>query len=183
MAGESPLSPGGPPSVSPLAGNWPPPYVGLAAPHTNPWSAIVITVAAAWTAATLTVSLTGPPPSSLSKTNTTTAAYTSAQTNPARQQLRDTYMPVTRMIEADTSGKLRAHTQIAGTISRVLVGTTGDNAAFDTHHGTVARALATAYGTVAAKGNSVVGGEAGYRAALDNVIAEDGAMKKVCGGA
>lgn len=39
-----------------------------------------------------------------------------------------------------------------------------------------------AYGTLTAKGSSGVATDAQYQAALDDAIAKDAAMKKVCGG-
>ncbi|MDM3975485.1 hypothetical protein QRB36_15055 [Mycobacterium marseillense] len=114
--------------------------------------------------------------------HTTALAYASAETAAAQQQLCDTYVLVTRAIEVDTTGNDRALAWIADTIGGVLLDVAGDKPAFDTNHSNVARLLAPAYCKVTAKGNSVVGSEGAYRAAPDDVIAKDGALKKVCRG-
>ncbi|OMB98076.1 hypothetical protein A5732_05425 [Mycobacterium colombiense] len=56
------------------------------------------------------------------------------------------------------------------------------NPVLDAEHRDAARALAVAYGTLTAKGSYGVATDAQYQAALDDAIAKDAAMKKVCGG-
>jgi hypothetical protein len=108
--------------------------------------------------------------------------YTSAETATAQQQLCDTYKLVARAVEVDTSGTDRALARIADTNGALLLTRAVNNPALDANHRDAARALARAYGTVTAKGNTVVASDADYRAALDEVIAKDAVMKKVCGG-
>ena len=56
------------------------------------------------------------------------------------------------------------------------------NPALDADDRDAARALATAYLTETAKSSSDAFTDAEFRAALDDVVAKDAVMKKVCGG-
>ncbi|BCZ21626.1 hypothetical protein MTY59_14810 [Mycobacterium senriense] len=85
-------------------------------------------------------------------------------------------------MEVDTSGNDKALARIADTNGAVMLDMVSTAPALDTNHREAARALAMAYGTVTSMGNSAVTADADYRAALDDVIAKDAAMKKVCGG-
>lgn len=82
----------------------------------------------------------------------------------------------------DTSGNDKALARIADTNGAVMLDMASAAPALDANHRDTARALAMAYGTVTAMGNSAVASDADYRAALDDVIVKDAAMKKVCGG-
>jgi len=144
--------------------------------------AIVVAATAAVAVAALVVALIRPTSSHSSSITTTAPAYTPAQTAAAQQQLCGTYKLVAQAVEVDTSGNDRALARIADTNGALLLSMAADDPALDANHRDTARALATAYGTVTAKGNSVVASDADYRAALDDVIAKDAAMKKVCGG-
>lgn len=108
--------------------------------------------------------------------------YTTAETKAAQRQLCDTYKLVARAVEVDTAGNDRALARIADTNGAVMLEMLSANPALDATHRDAARALAAAYGTVTAMGNSAVANDAEYRAALDEVIAKDAEMKKVCGG-
>jgi hypothetical protein len=87
-------------------------------------------------------------------------------------------------VEVDTSGndKAKALARVADTNGAVMLNMASAAPALDTNHRDAAHALAMAYGTVTAMGNSAVASDADYRAALDDVIVKDSAMKKVCGG-
>lgn len=82
----------------------------------------------------------------------------------------------------DTSGNDKALARIADTNGAVMLDMASAAPALDNNHRDAARALATAYGTVTVMGNSSVASDAEYRAALDDVIAKDSVMKKVCSG-
>lgn len=56
------------------------------------------------------------------------------------------------------------------------------NPALDFAHRDAACALAATYLTTTAKGNRDVANDSDFRAALDDLIAKDAAMKKVCEG-
>ena len=68
------------------------------------------------------------------------------------------------------------------TNAAVMLDDAAANPALDAKHRDAARALATAYLTVTAKGSSDIATDAEFRAALDDVVAKDAAMKQVCGG-
>ncbi|CNM45659.1 Exported protein of uncharacterised function [Mycobacterium tuberculosis] len=56
------------------------------------------------------------------------------------------------------------------------------NPTLDANHRDAARALATAYGTLTAKGTYGIASDSEYQAALDDIVAKDAVLKKVCGG-
>ncbi|OBF04352.1 hypothetical protein [Mycobacterium sp. 852002-10029_SCH5224772] len=181
MVGDPPPGFGQGPAQPPV-GNWPPRPLGQPATRSRPWLAIAVAVTAGLAVAALAVALTRPTSSHSSITTTTAPSYTPAQTAAAQQRLCDTYKLVARAVEVDTSGNDRALARIADTNGAVLLNMAADDPALDAYHRDTGRALATAYGTVTAKGNNVVASDADYQAALDDVIAKDAAMKKVCGG-
>lgn len=86
-------------------------------------------------------------------------------------------------VATDTNANDRALARIADTNGALLLNMPADNLALDADRRDAAKALAAAYGTVTANNNSAVASDANYQAALDDVIAKDIAMKKVCGGA
>lgn len=182
MAGDLPSGFGERPTAPPPAGNWPPRHPGQPVARPRPWLVIAVAATAAVAVAALVVALTRPTSAHSSIATTTSPTYTSAETAAAQQQLCDTYKLVARAVEADTSGTDRALARIADTNGAVLLTMAADNPALDANHRDAARALATAYGTVTAKGNTVVANDVEYRAALDDVIVKDTVMKKVCGG-
>lgn len=114
--------------------------------------------------------------------STTVPTYTAADTAAAHRQLCDTYKLVARAVEVDTGGNDRALARIADTNGAILLDMAAANGAINPNHRDLARALATAYATVTAMGNSAVASDAEYRAAVDDVIAKNAAMKKVCSG-
>lgn len=182
MVGEPPAGHGERPTFPPPPGNWPPPNLGQPARRPRPWLAIAVAATAPVAVAALVLALTRPTTSHSSESTTTSPGPTPAETAAAQQQLCDTYKLVARAVEVDTSGNDRALARIADTNGALLLSMAADNPALDSNHRDAARALATAYGTVTAKGNNVVSSDDDYRAALNDVIAKDAAMKKVCGG-
>jgi hypothetical protein len=63
-----------------------------------------------------------------------------------------------------------------------MLDTAADNPALDADHRDAARVLAAAYGMLTAKGTYGVATDAEFQSALDDAIAKDAVMKKVCGG-
>lgn len=182
MAGDVPAELGQGPTADPPVRDWSPPHFGRPASRPCAWLAIGAALTAVVAVVALVVALTRPTPSHSSVSNTMVPTYTSAETATAQQQLCDTYKLVARAVEVDTSGTDRALARIADTNGALLPTMAVNNPALDANHRDAARALARAYGTVTAKGNTVVASDADYRAALDEVIAKDAVMKKVCGG-
>lgn len=107
--------------------------------------------------------------------------YSPADTAAAQRQLCDTYRLVARAVQVDTNGNNPALARIATTNAAVMLDNAAANAALDTTHRDAARALATAYLTTTAMGNRDVASDSDFRAALDDLIAKDAVMKKVCG--
>jgi hypothetical protein len=117
-----------------------------------------------------------------SSTNTTQRTYSADETLTAQRQLCDTYKLVAQAAQVDTAGTDKALARIATTNGALMLDMSAANPALDASHREAARALATAYGTLTAKGTYGVASDADYRAALDDAIAKDVAMKKLCGG-
>ncbi|OSC26134.1 hypothetical protein B8W69_17050 [Mycobacterium vulneris] len=181
MMGDLPLGHGEGPSSPPPAGGWPPPHFSQPVSRPRPWLAMALALTAAIAVAAMVLALTRPT-ASKSVATTTTPTYSAAETGAAQKILCDTYKLVARAVEVDTSGNDKALARIADTNGAVMLNMASTAPTLDTNHREAARALAIAYGTVTAMGNSAVATDADYRAALDDVIAKDAAMKKVCGG-
>ncbi|OBJ09887.1 hypothetical protein [Mycobacterium colombiense] len=181
MVGDSPSNQGEKASFPPPAGSWPPPHFPQPVSRPRPWLAITVALTAAIAVAALVVALTRPKASKPAAT-TTTPNYSAADTGAAQKMLCDAYKLVARAVEVDTSGNDKALARIADTNGAVMLEMASAAPALDTNHREAARALALAYGTVTAMGNSAIATDADYRAALDDVIAKDAAMRKVCGG-
>ncbi|OBH62907.1 hypothetical protein [Mycobacterium sp. E2479] len=182
MAGDLPSDHGAGPSVPPPAGSWPPPQIPQPKFRPRPWLTSAVVATAAVAVAALVVALTRPTASHSSAVTTTAPTYTAAETGAAQKALCDTYKLVARAVEVDTNGTDKALARIADTNGAVMLDMASEAPALDTNHRDAAHALATAYGTVTALGSSAVASDADYRAALDDVIAKDAVMKKVCGG-
>jgi hypothetical protein len=146
----------------------------------NMSTVIALVVTAIIAIAALIVVLTRP----VSKPPATFMAptYSAAEIAVAQGQRSNTYTLVARAVESDNSGNDRGLARIADTNGAVMLDMAAANPVLDGSHHGAARALAAAYETVAAMGTSGVASDAEYRAALDDVIATDGTMKKVCSG-
>jgi hypothetical protein len=110
----------------------------------------------------------------------TAPTYTAAETAAAQRQLCDTYTLAARAVQVETNGSDKALARIALTNSAAMLDSAAGDPALDAKHRDASRALAAAYRNTSAMGS--VATEAGYRAALDDIIAKDAAMKQVCGG-
>ncbi|KZS80740.1 hypothetical protein B4U45_14070 [Mycobacterium persicum] len=142
------------------------------------WPTIALAVIATVVAvAALIVALTASKPSAAS-----VPTYTAAETTAAQRQLCSTYELVAQAARVDTAGSDKALARIATTNGALMLYIAAANPALDASYRDAARALATAEGTLTAKGSYGVATDAEYQAALDDAIAKDAAMKKVCGG-
>lgn len=182
MAGDLPSGHGDRPSVPAPTGSWPPPQFPDPASRPRPWLAIAVAVTAAVAAAALVVALTRPAASHSSAITTTTPTHTPAETAAAQQQLCDMYKLAAQSVQVDTAGTDKALARIATTNGALMLDMGASNPALDANHRDTARALESAYLTVTAKSSYGVATDADFQSALEDVIAKDAAMKKVCGG-
>jgi len=181
MAGDMPPDFGEGSTSRRPAGQWTPAYPTQPTSRSRIWPAIALAAIAAVVAVAalvvaLTYSPTAPPPT------TTAPTYTAAETAAAQKQLCDTYKLVARAVGVDTNGGDKALARIALTNAAAMLDNAAANPALDANHRDAARALASAYLTDTAKSSSNAFTEPEFRAALDDVIAKDAVMKKVCGG-
>lgn len=158
---------------------WPPNNVR--SPCSRPWLCFAIALTAVLVATALAVALmrlsnTKPP------TSPAVPSYSASDVTAAQKQLCDTYKLLARAVEVDTNGTDKALARIADTNGAVLLEIASGSPALDASHRDAARSLARAYGTVTAMSNSAVASDADYRSAIDDVVAKDAVMKKVCGG-
>jgi hypothetical protein len=149
-----------------------------AAPRWHTWLAIAfgslgVLLGAAGLVVGLTRSTSGP-------ATTTAPTYTAAETAAAQQQLCDTYKLAARAVQTETNGTDRALARIAVSNAAGMLEDAAANSALDAKHCDSARALATAYRTSNAVGS--VGTDVEYRALIDDIVAKDAAMRRVCDG-
>src|ERR1700744_2814055 len=71
---------------------------------------------------------------------------------------------------------------IATTNGALMLETVASNPALDANHRDAAQALESAYLAVRATSRFGVATDSDFQAALDNILAKDAAMEKVCGG-
>jgi hypothetical protein len=166
----------------PTVGQWTPAYPPQPAPRSRTWPTVALpAIAAVVAVAALIVALTRSTPAAPAPT-ATAPTYTAAETVAAQKQLCDTYKLAARAVQIDTNGNNPALARIADTNGAVMLDMAAANPALDATLRDAARALATAYITVTAKGNTDVANDAEFRATIDDVVAKDAVMKKVCGG-
>jgi hypothetical protein len=181
MVGDLPSDFGEGSATRPPAGQWPPTQAIPTPARSRTWPALALAAIALVVAvAALIVALTNSRPAA--SPATTVPTYTAAETAAAQRQLCDAYKLVARAVQIDTNGNNPALARIADTNGAVMLDMAAANPALDTAHRDAARALATAYTMVTVKGNTVVASDAEFRAAIDDVVAKDAAMKQVCGG-
>ncbi len=179
MAGGPPLGHGEGSSFQLPAGQWTAPHPTVRASRSRPWLAIAVAVTAVVAVAALVVALMRP---MAARPSTPTApTYTPAETAAAQQHLCDTYKLAARAVQVDTNGNDKALARTATTNAAVMLENAATDPALDAKDRDAARALATAYLTATAKATNGVVADAEWQAALDEVIAKDAAMKKVCG--
>ncbi|CCK53919.1 Exported protein of unknown function [Mycobacterium canettii CIPT 140060008] len=153
----------------------------LPMPRTRSWPAITVaSIAAVVAVAALIVALTNARPAATPAT-TSVPTYTAAETAAAQRQLCDTYRLAAQAVQIDTAGSDKALARIATTNGAVMLDMAAANPALDSNDREAARALAKTYITLTAKGSYGVATDAEYRAALDDLIGKDAAMKKICG--
>lgn len=181
MVGNEPWSPGERPPAQAPPGYRPPNHTGPPASRSHPWLASAVALTAALAVAALTIALTRPAVPSAS-TASTTPTHAPADVAAAQQRLCDMYQLAAKAVQVDTAGTDKALARIATTNGALMLDMGASNPALDENHRDAARALEAAYLTVTAKSSYGVATEAEFQSALDNVIAKDAAMKKVCGG-
>lgn len=179
--GDLPSSHGEGSSV-PLAGSWPPPYLPQPVSLPRPWMVLTVMVTAAVAVAALVMALMRPTASHSSANATTTPTFTPAEIAAAQQRLCGMYKLAAQSVQVDTAGTDKALARIATTNGALMLDMGANNPALDTNHRDTARALESAYLTVTAKSSYGVATEAEFQSALEDVLARDAAMKKVCGG-
>jgi hypothetical protein len=181
MAGDMPPDFGeGSTTHPPTAGQWTPTHPTQPAARVRTWPAIALGAIATLVAvAALIVALRNSTPT---PATTRMSTYTAAETATAQRQLCDTYKLAAQAVATDTGGGDKALARISTTNGALILDMAADNPALDASHRDAARALAIAYGTLTAKGTYGISSDAEYQAAMDDIIAKDAVMKKVCGG-
>lgn len=181
MVGNEPWSPGERPPAQPPPGYRPPNHYEPPASRSHPWLASAVALTAVLAVAALTIALTRPAAPS-APTASTAPTHAPADVAAAQQRLCDMYQLAAKAVQVDTAGTDKALARIATTNGALMLDMGASNPALDENHRDAARALEAAYLTVTAKSSYGVATEAEFQSALDNVIAKDAAMKKVCGG-
>lgn len=178
--GNLPPAPGDGPTASSMS--WAPPFPGPPRLRSRPWPAVVLAaIATAVSIAALVIALTRHSSESPAA-KSTAPSYSGAEVSGAQQQLCDTYKLVAKAVQADTNGDNPALARIATTNGAVMLDNVAGNPALDAAHRDAARALAATYLRTTAMGNRDVATDSDFRAALDDLIAKDAVMKRVCGG-
>jgi hypothetical protein len=183
MAGDLPPAPGGGPTTPPpTPGQWAPTHPTQPKTGSPTWPALAVAALAVVVAvAAMIVAITRPRAMGPSAT-TTAPTFTAAETAAAQRQLCDTYKLVARAVQVDTNGNNPALARVATTNGAVMLDNAAADPALDAAHRDAARALATAYLTTTAMGNKDVASDPDFHAALDDLIAKDAVMKKICAG-
>jgi hypothetical protein len=187
MAGELPPNVGEGPATGPPADAWMPSYPTRPTPPSRNGRAIGVT-ALALAALALLLAVTGlimtiaQSRHSAPSTSSSVRTFTAAETSAAQRQLCGTYKLVAQAAQVDTAGTDKSLARIATTNGALMLDMAAANPALDAPHREAALALATAYGTLTAKGTYGVASDAEYKAALDDALAKDAEMKRVCGG-
>lgn len=169
------------PAAQPPAANWAPNSFGQPASRSRPWLAVAVALTAAIAIAALIMASTRSTSPS-APTTTTAPTHSQAEIAGAKQQLCDMYQLAAKAVQVDTAGTDKALARIATTNGALMLDVAASNPALDANYREPARALEAAYLTVTAKSSYGVASEADFQSALDNVIAKDAAMKKVCSG-
>ncbi len=187
MAGELPPNVGEGSTTRPPTEAWVPSFPTKPTPRSGSGRAIGVTalvlaaIAVVLAAVALTVTL-GHSTNTASSTTSTAPANTAAETAAAQLRLCDSYKLVARAVQVDTNGSDKTLARTATINAAVMLESAAADPALDGQHRDAARALAMAYLTATAKATNGVASDAEWQAALDDIIAKDTAMKKVCGG-
>ncbi|MCV7396851.1 hypothetical protein H5P32_20025 [Mycobacterium paraseoulense] len=181
MVGNEPWRPAGGPAPQPPWANWSPKYVEQPVPRSRPWLAIAVVLTAGLAIAALILARTRPRAPS-SSTATTTPTHAPADVAAAQQQLCDMYQLAAKAVQVDTAGTHKALARIATTNGALMLDMAASNPALDANHRDAARALEAACLTMTAKSSYGAATEAAFQSAIDDAIAKDAAMKKVCSG-
>ena len=185
--GDLPLNFGGESPVGPPPDQWQPTYPPQPLRRPRTWPAIALaSIAALVGAAALVVSLTRPTSSSPSRSSTITSApatYSADETATAHQKLCDIYKLASRAIQIDTNGTNQERANIATVNGAVMLEeAVNSSPAIAPSDRATALALAEAYSNAAAVSSTAGGDDPAWRSAVNDVIAKDAPMKKLCGG-
>lgn len=174
------------PVAGPSFGQWAPGYPPPPPTRSRFWPALalctfVIAVAATILAVVALVVATNRSPASGSAPTTSAPTYSAAEVSAAHQKLCDAYKLAARAVQIETHGPSPERAGIAEVngammLQRVLNAAPALTAS---DHGT-ALALADAYNNIAAVAS--LSDNSRWQAALDDAIAKDAAMKKLCSG-
>lgn len=170
--GVGPPAPTNPASSAPRSRIWPAIALG----------AIVLAVVATVVAVVALNAATTRSPASSTTATATTPTHTPAEVSAAQRQLCDTYQLAAKAVQVDTNGTDKALARIATTNSAVMLENAAASPALDNKYRDAARTLAAAYLNATAMSTTDVANDAQWQAAIDDVIAKDGVMKKLCGG-
>lgn len=180
MAGDQPSGVNEGSTTHPHTGQRPPAYPPQPTNHSRTWPALVLAAIATVVAVAALIVALMQPSSSTSSGATTT--HTATETAAAQQRLCETYKLAAQAVQVDTNGSDKALARTATTNAAVMLENAAADPAIDAQHHDAAQALATAYLTATAKASNGVVADAEWQAALDDVVAKDAAMKKLCNG-
>lgn len=121
-------------------------------------------------------------PASSKAATATTPTFTPAEASAAQRPLCDTYKLAARAVQVDTNGTDKALARIATTNGDVMLDNAATSPALDNKYRDAAHTLATAYLNATAMSATDVANDSQWQAAIDDVIAKDAVMKKLCGG-
>lgn len=187
MVGDLPSTPGERPATGPppSSTHWAPGLPTQPPPRPRAWPAIALAaIAVLLGVAALVVALTRPTSSqsTASSTTSTTPAYTAEQAAAAHQQLCDGYRLAAHAVQIDTNGTSPERANIATVNGAVMLAQAVNLAsAIPPGERAAALALAEAYSNAVAVSSTAGGNDPTWQAAINDVIAKDAPMKKICG--
>lgn len=187
MVGDLPPAPGEGPTTGPPPGSTQsaPAFLVQPPPRPRPWPAIALAAAAVVLGfVALVVGLTRPSTNQSVPSSTTsmTPSFTADQTAAAHQQVCEAYKLAARAVQIDTNGTSPERANIATVNGAVMLEQALNSApAVAPNDRAAALALAAAYSNAVAVSSTARGDDAAWRAAINDVIAKDAPMRKVCG--
>ncbi|OBG67659.1 hypothetical protein A5703_11670 [Mycobacterium sp. E188] len=163
---------------------WQPPHAIQRTQRSRAWPAIVLAaVALSAAVAALAVAIMRPTTPAPASTASTAPTYTSADAAAAQKQMCDAYSRAARAVQIESNGGGVALARIATVNGAAMLETAAAAPALKPDDRTAALALARTYRDLTAVGSVVNGsGDPAWQAAIADVNAADGAMKKLCGG-
>lgn len=189
MVGNLPPPPGEEgPSAGPSPGStqWAPAFPMQPPPRSRAWPAVALAaLAVVLGVVALVVALTRPSTnrSTPSSTASMTPAFTADQTAAAHEQVCEAYKRAARAVQIDTNGTSPERANIATVNGAVILEQAVNSApAIAPSERASALALAAAYSNAVAVSSTAGGDDPAWQAAINDVIAKDAPVRKVCGG-